>query len=220
MGYGMRSLAIAAGMLALQPPVAHAAVIFDQLVDLTVAAMVSDFSYPNQSADDFRLQPGASTISDVHWWGFYSPLSTPSVPDNFTIRFFANVAGAPAVIPFAQFNVGHVGRADTGADVGGQDVYAYSADIAPLALVAGTTYWLSIVNDTAADTDDHWGWSLAVGGNNHSRDQDGDDWSLFIGEHAFQLTNDATAVVEPGTAALLGLGLAAIGFQLRRRRAA
>ena len=218
MDYKVRSVAVAIGVLALQSPLASAAVIFDQTVDLTAGVFNSDFALPPQATDDFQLQPGASTISGIHWWGGY--LSTPLAVDRFTIRIFADDAGAPAVNPLAQFDVGHVGRIDTGAEANNLDIYAYSVDITPLALMADVTYWLSIVNDSTGSGGEHyWKWSTEPGeGNSQARAQDGQDWSEYNGKLGFRLTNDATEVAEPGTLALLGLGLAGIGFQLRGRR--
>jgi hypothetical protein len=45
-----------------------------------------------------------------------------------------------------------VNRADTGVDLFGLDLFSYAVDIAPLTLAAGTTFWLSIFNDTSSST--------------------------------------------------------------------
>jgi hypothetical protein len=82
--------AAAVCVAAFLPTGAFAATIFDQSIDLTVNAIASDFDFAFQSADDFQLQPGANTISDVHWWGVYALANTPTQPDNFTIHTSGN----------------------------------------------------------------------------------------------------------------------------------
>jgi len=90
-----------------------------------------------------------------------------------------------------------------------------------LTLDANTSYWLSIVNDTAADIDDNWYWSVVPGGNAYVRPLDSEAWSLRdpTGHLGFQLTDDALATVpEPASLGLFGAGLAGLGALGRRRR--
>lgn len=160
------------------PSGAIADLIFDQTVAFAREALESDFE-ATQLADDFQLQPGASTISDVHWWGGYNN-NTPGT-DDFTIRIFADISGTPEIDPLNEFAVGTVNRVDTGV-VGHPDlnVFFYSVEISPLALAANTTYWLSIVNDTTTTpTLDFWGWSTSLsshGATNVVRTGDGTAW--------------------------------------------
>lgn len=182
----------AACIASFLPSGAFATVIFDQTVDLTVVSgSISDFNSGNegqQRAEDFRLNAGASTITDVNWWGVYAT-DTPGT-DNFTIRIFADVSGAPEIDPLNEFAVGAVNRVDTGVDF----VFAYSVDIAPLTLAANTTYWLSIVNDTTVVDIDDWGWAtndFGIFRGSSFRREDGQAWSDALGlELGFQLTND------------------------------
>ena len=181
-------------------------------------ATFSDSSDYFELADDFVLQPGASTITDVHWWGLYADGNTPPVADDFTIRIFADAGGAPNTAFLYEIPVSDANRSATGADLAGFDIYQYSADFSAIALNAGTTYWISIFNDSTNDLDDYWYWMDSNGsGNNMARESDGGSWSEQGTESAFTLTNDnLSPVPEPATVTLLGLGLFAIAMRTRR----
>src|SRR5688572_541061 len=137
---------------------ASAAVIYDNSISAS-NSFVSDTDFPQFVADDFSLNAGANVITGVQWTGIYAFTNTPQA-DNFVIQFFANVAGAPAVVPFLSLPIGNPGRMDTGTNVAGSDLFAYSVDIAPVPLAPSTTFWISIFNDTSADTDDNWFWGM------------------------------------------------------------
>ena len=140
-------------------------------------SFVSDTDFPGFVADDFSLAPGANVITGVQWTGLYFQANTPTQADNFTLEFFADVGGSPVVTPFLSLPVGNVGRTDTGVDITGSDLFAYTANVAPIALAPNTVFWLSIFNDTAADTDDHWYWAMQdVLGNSHARGNSADPW--------------------------------------------
>jgi hypothetical protein len=198
---------------------ASAAVIFNN-GGIGNNGFVSDTDFPGFSADDFILAPGANVITSVQWTGLYAFSDTPTQPDNFTIQFFANVAGAPAITPFLSLAIGNPGRTDTGLDTSfGSDIFAYSADVAPTALTPGTTFWMSIFNNTSADTDDDWFWGMqdAVG-NSFTRSSQAAPWTPINNRHDFQLSGPL-AVSEPSVLALLAIGIVGL-LGCRREQAA
>ena len=184
------------------------------------------FTVTNQTADDFALQSGNNTIRDIHWWGIYLLDNTPGT-DDFTIRIFEDDGGKPSAINFQTVFTGNPGRADTGFDhtpLSGlfiADLYEYWVEVPALTLTAGTTYWLSIVNNTSDDDNDTWAWvtsSTGGGGNGHERAADGDVWTVHAPEtggreYAFNLT-----VPEPtGFTLCLGALAGVILLKVRQR---
>jgi hypothetical protein len=210
----------AACIASLLPSGVSADLIFDQsfnLGDGLDGAFASDFEFPQQFADDFKLLSGASTITDIHWWGGYSLFNTPTEPDNFTIRIFGDVGGTPAMNPVFESFVGDVHRFDTGLDPMDVNLFAYSVDISPLLLLANTTYWLSILNDTAKGDGNFWLWSWDFVGDTVFRNGDGFPWRVEGRSMGFLLTDDALVVPEPATWVLFAAGLAGLGWMSRRR---
>lgn len=209
-------LFVAIAAMALMTGVASAAIIYDNGSPDAYTIWFSDPSYDvYKAADSFVLKSGASTIKDIHWWGGYDKGVTS---DDFTIKIYATAA--TALLPGAEIyvrNVGAVTRTDTGV-VGedGNEIYSYSIIIDPIALAAGTTYWLEIVNSTEGG---EWGWSSSAIGSHAT--WNGEGWIETSDELAFNLTGDApipTGVPEPATMMLLGLGLAGVAVARKKFR--
>jgi hypothetical protein len=144
---------------------ASAAVIFDNGPSDDQSGRGSDFDRPVQTANDFVLAE-AAILTIVNWVGGYNFDSpTPTAVDDFTIRLFNDVGGSPALVPFAEFDVGNaVNRMDTGTTYNCfptcSNVFAYSAIVPATLLLASTQYYISIIANTAGfQTDWFWGSS-------------------------------------------------------------
>ena len=180
---------------------AGASIIYDNgASQLTGGLIGSTIDFP--PADNFVLTDGASTITDIHWTGYY--LIDPPT-DAFTVYIYGDDSGAPGVAPLHTLT-GTVQRVNSGNDnLGGFDDYNYVLNIDPLALSANTTYWLSITNDIAPDA---WFWSLSDVSAGDANQKAVTAWVELDVELAFQLTNDAV-VPEPASMTLRGFGLVA-----------
>jgi len=138
----------------------HPCVVFSQAPDniggfLSDAGTVELFGIAVEVADDFVLAHDAN-VRSVVWYGFYpSVFGPPPETDHFTILFYEDNNGIPAAEPFAQYAVGHGVRE---RDVGGG--FIHRADIPKTKLYGGTTYYISIVNDTSGDLG-LWSWEQA-----------------------------------------------------------
>jgi hypothetical protein len=167
----------------------------------------SDFAYPQQLANDFVINATFnglpfSTFNEVQWRG--GSVTPWTNPDDFTIRIFADNAGTVGVNPLHEFRLkddlfgnGVVSLSKTYERNNGlYDEYRYNALIPDLTLAYNTTYWLSIVNNTAPGFDNAWLWSssiitpiynpsTAVLGSLKYRSTDGQTWLNDYGEHAF-----------------------------------
>jgi hypothetical protein len=184
----------------------------------SVSDILSDISLPgfgsNQVGDNFILGTSA-TLTQVQWSGLYG--SNVPGADDFFIRFFTISGGVPVMTAFLSFNVGSVGRSDSGLDDSvGLDIYNYTATI-PNTLLAPGDYLVSIVNDTNSDPngDKFWYWTASsANGSSWSRASQGDDavWSSLPVEFAFKIDGFASSGTVPEGGATLPFLAAGLTF--------
>jgi hypothetical protein len=183
--------------------------------------VISDKDFGVQAADDFALLSGATIIRDVHWFGFYiGNITLPT--DNFTLLIYADSSGAPGSL-LHELSLGAVSRTPSGFMIATTPIFAYSADITAITdLSAGTTYWLSVLNDTTNQLGE-WAWSdNGTTGNAMFRTLPNGPWTAttFPIGLAFSLTDDVTdgRVPEPSTLLLLGGGMLGLAWRGLRNR--
>ena len=207
---------------------ADARVIFDNGVTEVADLAFSDRRISLISADDFMLAPGSPAITGIRWSGFYVPAGSSEAIDNFSIEIFPgnNVAPMDGGSPIS-VDVYAVKRTGTGVYVEGFDplnfenaaiiraeMFRYEAVVSPQMLAANTVYWLAISNNTTGDPDNTWYWGAGgVLENSYIGVIDGTmSWVGAYQKLDFQLT----AVPEPETAILLGIGLLAFALATGR----
>ena len=182
-------------------------------------ATASDVDFQNESANVAFLSYAANdfipvtggTITDISWKGFYFSDGTPQASDDFTINFYSDTGGTAGGL-LASFNVGDaVNRTGTGQFHSGSEFFSYQADIgAGIDVLSGSTYWVSIFNDTTVDTNDDWYWATNTGmsGPGYARNAstDGISWEVTSSDlpYYFELSS---AVPIPPALWLFGSGL-------------
>lgn len=197
--------------VAMPNPVLAGGIIFDNLENLPggeiSSAIRSDLSIPpgnnlpTIAADDFQLNSGENTLTNINWWGLYDLY--PITSDNFQIRIYEDSAGKPNSQGEIINVIGTLSKANTGNQIFDLDIYSYSFDFEPIVLEPDVTYWLSVVNDTSNEAAD-WFWATGgVNGGNITYSKDlGSTWiaNKADAEAAFQL---AYKIPEPNSAVSL-----------------
>jgi len=169
------------------------------------------------SGAEFSLAAGSNVITDVHWWGSYSP---SPFTDDFTINIYNFVSGSPSTTPVDTFDIGSSATRTFTGDYYTYDdapIYAYDVDIPSTTLIAGDMYLLSIVYNTPAGTTQDWGWSLGGSTAIAWTYTQVEGWTETSPNQyqAFYLTGPSP-VPEPSTMLLIGSSLVAIWVARRK----
>lgn len=163
---------------------------------LSEAAFSVYFDIENQMGDDFELAPGDATVTRVTWYGAYA--NDLPVTDDFTLTVYRdNGAGMPDTGGYWDRRAGNEvnRRATSGLVEPGLfdlTIYEYSCEVAGWELDPDTTYYLSIVNETADGT---WLWCTngsAAQGNDFGvhRTTWTEEWNATVLDMAFRLWSD------------------------------
>ncbi|MDF2233404.1 hypothetical protein P2H44_12655 [Albimonas sp. CAU 1670] len=214
----IRSTILAAALLAASAAPALATVVFE-----SEGWGQSPSGYPGSvaageySAGRFTFS-AKTTIDAVAWVGAYidlatsTPIAAPADPD-FHIAVFSVVGSTVG----AQIWGGAVDAVSSGGTIATQQT-----SFAPLTLAAGDYLFAvaSLADDpyymlsAGSSSDD-----LFFGDADADADLTPNEWTTFLGSAPiFQLSGpDGTAVPLPAPVALLGAGLAALGFAARRK---
>ena len=119
-------------------------------------------------ADDFTL-PGTALVTTVRWTGLYISSNTAPSTDDFRVQFRSHDystglpsqnSSSPVLLPDKlDYHAGDAVNRTLVFNIG-VDVFDYSVTLNPgVVLPGGTTFWLSVVNNTTNDPDDNWRWA-------------------------------------------------------------
>jgi len=139
---------------------------------------------PGYSVADTMMASTDGAITQVCWWGMYINFSVPEAcepvnPDDFTVTFYADDAGgAEPGTEMGTYAV-TVARELTGnviaSGIGDIPEYQFVASIdGGMDVMAGTCYWIAIVNNTQDDC--YYLWETAPAGDARSAQLQGGSW--------------------------------------------
>ena len=170
-----------------------------QEADEPQGAIVSDvdpipFGASEEIAENVEL--GSRRLTAIRWWGGYSLSLSPA--DHFNIRIYADGGGMPGPLLYEELNVTQVGRKANTLSFGKPEfVYTYAL-ARPFEPPAPGQYWLSIQNDTSANSSVAWAWTISTSGDGQLFDRTGPG-PFLPGPYdvAFELYTDQSGVGNP-----------------------
>ena len=214
----IRSSIFAAALMGLLAASGRAStVLFDQTPPNTNSFSITEF----RLADDFTLSEPINTVTDLLFYYTYSEGGSPSDLGAVTYAIYTNSAGALGTVLESQtIASGSVTR--TGQSGLCPTCASATFSITPLPL-AGGTYWLELHNGTSLT--DSTGFEIGWGAVNDNADfiaryngsgmtPDTPVDSSGFNQYAFQVIG--TTIPEPGTLALLAIGLSILTVKPRR----
>jgi hypothetical protein len=194
---------------------AHGTVILDDSPS-TTGATISSNDWSNllltQSfAENINFASGATiTGIDIYGDSFFGTIGQQA-----TVRLWADNGGQPGTL--LDTITTSISIIDNDGATSGNN--RKHADITPLLLAAGTTYWIGMTGTTSDFTQTGL---FNVDDNAMAQFNGGSTFSYFsgVGDMAFRLEgdNNSSPVPEPSTFLLLGAGLVGVGFLRRRMR--